>query len=175
MSALARPPQTPRAAQENIEKVIQLEEDASQSRSLADKLADAIANFVGSIPFVIIHIGVLAAWVATNLGLIPGVKPFDPYPFQLLCMIVSIEGVLLSTFVLIKQNRMSQQADYRAHLDLQVNLLTEKEVTKLLQAVERLSSKMGVDQVVQDPEIQELGQVTAVENLAKDLEQRLPK
>ena len=72
-----------------------------------------------------------------------GLPRFDPYPFKLLCMIVSMEGVLLSTFVLIKQNRMGQRADRRNHLDLQVNLLTEQEVTKVIQMLEAISQPPG--------------------------------
>ncbi len=97
---------------------------------------------------------------------------FDPYPFQLLCMLVSLEGVLLSTFVLIKQNRMSLRADRRAHLDLQVNLLTEKEVTKVLQLLERVSARLGMEV---DTEARELGEVTALSELAEELEQKLPE
>ena len=98
---------------------------------------------------------------------------FDPYPFQLLCMLVSLEGVLLSTFVLIKQNRMSNRADRRAHLDLQMNLLTEKEVTKVIQLLERISDHLGLTDHG-DAETRELGQETAVDELARELDQRLP-
>lgn len=175
MSALSRPPATPRAAQENIEQIVRLEQEAAERRTTSEKVADAIANFVGSMPFVYVHIVWFLVWLPLNLGWIPLIKAFDPYPFALLCMIVSLEGVVLSTFVLIKQNRMSQRADNRGHLDLQVNLLSEKETTKLIQMMERMSRKMGIEQDVVDPEVTELGQATAVENLARSLEEKLPQ
>ncbi|MBV8072598.1 MAG: DUF1003 domain-containing protein [Acidobacteriaceae bacterium] len=174
MSALSQPPITPRAAQENIDQIVRLEEEAQQRRTVSERVADGIANFVGSMLFVYVHIVWFLVWVPINLGWIPFMKAFDPYPFALLCMIVSLEGVVLSTFVLIKQNRMSQRADTRSHLDLQVNLLNEKETTKIIQMIERMSRKMGIEEDVVDPEVGELGQVTAVENIARSLEDKLP-
>ena len=133
-----------------------------------------IANFVGSIPFVVIHLIWFAIWAAMNVGVLGFSWKFDPYPFALLCMLVSLEGVLLSTFVLIKQNRMSQRADQRAHLDLQVNLLAEKEITKVLQMQRLICRQLGIEEADSDPETVELSQVTAIDNLAHELEQRLP-
>ena len=90
-------------------------------------------------------------------------------------MLVSLEGVLLSTFVLIKQNRMSQRADYRNHLDLQVNLLAEKEATKILQLQQLVCRHLGISEAEQDAEVVELSSVTAVDNLAHELNQKLPR
>ncbi|HEY3619199.1 MAG TPA: DUF1003 domain-containing protein [Candidatus Sulfotelmatobacter sp.] len=105
---------TPASVEDNINTVVRLEEASLRERTLADKISDAIANFVGSITFVFLHV----VWFGVRVALNAGVLRFDPYPFALLCMLVSLEGVLLSTFVLIKQNRMSQRADQRNHLDL---------------------------------------------------------
>ncbi len=107
---------TPPSAQANINTVVALEEEAQLRRTVADRVSDSIANFVGSMPFVTLHFAWFGAWVVINLGVLSGKWKFDPYPFALLCMLVSLEGVLLSTFVLIKQNRMSQRADQRAPL-----------------------------------------------------------
>ena len=163
----------PEAAIRNIEEVVQLEAQASRRRSWADRVADAIAGFVGTVLFVLLHLAWFAGWAAVNTGLVPLVPAFDPYPFQLLCMIVSLEGVLLSTFVLIKQNRMGALADQRSHLDLQVSLLAEREITTVIQMLERLSAQLGVEDSVVDAEARELGQVTAVGALAEDLRARL--
>lgn len=161
-------------AQDNIDTIVRLEEEALQRRCLSDKMADAVAAFVGSVPFVVVHVVWFVIWVAINRGWVPFLQPFDPYPFALLCMIVSLEGVLLSTFVLIKQNRMSQRADHRGHLDLQVNLLSEKEITKVIQMLERISSRLGIRDQVVDSEVQELENTTAVENLSRQLEEKIP-
>jgi uncharacterized membrane protein len=164
----------PSPALQNIDEIARLEEVSQQRRSSADKLSDAVAGFVGSVSFVAIHLAWFGTWVAINTGLLAWVPVFDPYPYVFLCMIVSLEGVLLSTFVLIKQNRMSLRADQRAHLDLQVNLLAEKEVTKLIQMIERVSRQLGIEGEVVDSEAHELGEITAVGRLAEEVEKKLP-
>lgn len=170
--AQTQEPVVPRTAQANIRQVIALEREFSERRSLSDRIADAIANFVGTVVFVACHLALFIGWAAINTGLIPGLPPFDPFPFIFLCLLVSLEGVLMSTFVLIKQNRMSQRADERAHLDLQINLLTEKEVTKIIAMLERLSHRLDAHGVA-DSETRELGRTTAVTDLARELGERM--
>jgi uncharacterized membrane protein len=164
----------PRTVLDNIQAITALEEQQERGRTLSDRIADAIASFAGTVIFVLLHLVWFGLWAAINLGLLGVAPAFDPYPFQLLCMLVSLEGVLLSTFVLIKQNRMSNRADRRAHLDLQINLLTEKEVTKVIQMLERISDHLGLTDHG-DAETRELGQETAVDELARELDQRLPE
>ncbi|MDB5367168.1 MAG: hypothetical protein JWM77_3095 [Rhodospirillales bacterium] len=164
----------PRTVIENIDAVMQLEEQAVAQRSRPDRLSDSIADFVGSLWFVAVHVVALIGWVLLNVGLIPVLGPFDPYPFPFLCMFVSLESVLVSTFVLIKQNRMSWLADQRAHLDLQVGLLSEREATKILQLLDRVASQLGIEQQVLDGETRELESVTAVDRLARELHDRRP-
>lgn len=162
-------------AQENIAAICALEEEALSKRTLSDRMSDAIANFVGSIPFVVVHVIWFIIWVIINMGWLSGKLRFDPYPFALLCMLVSLEGVLLSTFVLIKQNRMSQRADQRAHLDLQINLLSEREVTKILQMQRLICDRLQIEEAVRDEEAAQLSHVTAVDNIARQLDQKLPR
>ncbi len=159
----------PPSAEANINTIVRLEEDAQKERTVADRISDAIANFVGSIPFVAIHVAWFGIWVGLNVGF----WKFDPYPFALLCMLVSLEGVLLSTFVLIKQNRMSQRADHRSHLDLQINLLAEKEVTKILQLQRLICQRLEIREADIDQEVVELSNVTAVDNLARQVEEKI--
>jgi uncharacterized membrane protein len=166
---------TPPSAQANINAIVKLEEQARQERTTADHISDVIASFVGSIPFVAMHVLWFGIWVTINTGVLGSSWKFDPYPFALLCMLVSLEGVLLSTFVLIKQNRMSQRTDYRNHLDLQVNLLAEKEVTKILQLQQIICRHLGIREAEQDAEVVELSSVTAVDNLAHELDEKLPR
>lgn len=169
------PSATPPSAQANISAVVRLEEEAQRQRTVSDRLSDAIANFVGSIPFVVLHLCWFGIWVALNTTLVFRHLRFDPYPFALLCMLVSLEGVLLSTFVLIKQNRMSSRADERSHLDLQVNLLSEKELTKILQLQKLICNKLEIKEAEMDFEVKELSSVTAVDNIAHELSRQLPK
>jgi uncharacterized membrane protein len=166
---------TPSSAQANIRTIVQLEEEALKSRTRADRISDAIANFVGSIPFVVMHLIWFGLWALVNAGVLWKGWRFDPYPFALLCMLVSLEGVLLSTFVLIKQNRMSQRADQRSHLDLQINLLSEKEVTKILQLQRLICERLGIEEAETDEEVRELSAVTAVGNIAHEVIEKMPK
>ena len=171
-SAPAEPPTT---AQQNIDTIVRLEEEVARERRWSDRVADAIATFSGTITFALLHLVWFALWVVINTKLIPGIPAFDPYPFQLLAMLVSLEAVLLSTFVLIKQNRMGLRADRRSHLDLQINLLAEKEITKVIQMLERISARLGAAEEVVDAEARELGEVTAVDDLAHELHAKLPE
>jgi uncharacterized membrane protein len=165
------PSAEPSLVVENIAAVAGLEAEAMQRRTVADRASDAIAAFVGTIGFVALHLIWFALWASINTGLIPFVPAFDPYPFQLLCMIVSLEGVLLATFVLIKQNRMSYISDRRAHLDLQVNLLAEREITRLLQVTQEIARRVGVTD--QMGRAGELAEETKVEELVSELDRKL--
>jgi uncharacterized membrane protein len=164
----------PGSAVENIETVARLEQQFLEHRDLKDRAGDAIAGFIGSMTFVIAQTVALVAWIVINEELVPGLPAFDPYPYVLLTMIVSLEGVLIATFVLMKQNRMSRRADQRSHLHLQIDLLAEKEVTKILQLQQLICRHFGIREAADDSEVGELAQQTAVENLAEELEKKLP-
>ncbi len=152
----------------NIQSVAQMQESLEQHRTVVDRIADVIGGFSGSMTFVFLHIGWFAAWFLINTGVIPGVKRFDPYPFILLAMVVSVEGVLLSTFVLMKQNRMQKRIDVRDQLDLQINLLSEKEVTKTLQLLRLIAEKLDVSPSPEDDaELKEMASTTSVDMLAE--------
>lgn len=165
--------QAPTHASRNIEAIIRREEEEARHRPPASRVGEAVSRFAGSLAFLLLHAVLLAGWVTVNLGLVPGIEPFDPYPFGLLGGLFSMEGVLLAAFVLMKQNRMSAREEERAHLDLQVNMLAEQEVTKVIQMLERISTAMGIEHEVMDPEARELGRQTAVGNLAQQLHDRL--
>ena len=161
-------------AQENIQTVARLEQEALEQRNLTERIGDAVADFAGTMRFVILQITVFVVYTTLNSGIIPFIKPWDPYPYILLALLVSLEGVLLSTFVLMKQNRMSRRADQRNHLNLQIDLLAEKEITKILQLQRLICERMGIREAGEDAEVLELSQLTAVEELAKELEDKIP-
>jgi uncharacterized membrane protein len=165
-------PRTPDAIRTNIEAVAKLEEDYLRNRTRSERLSDAIADFSGSLRFVLVHIVFYGAWILYNLRIFPRTRPFDPFPFLLLSMIVSLEAIFLSTFVLIKQNRMSRRTEQRAHLDLQINLLAEREMTLVVQMLEQISQRLGV--ALPKGVVQELASDTSVEHLVRELEERLP-
>jgi uncharacterized membrane protein len=114
------------------------------------------------------------AWLLVNSGQIVGVRPFDPWPFSLLGVIVAVEAVILSSFILMRQNRMMRRGERRDHLNLQVDLLAEKEITTLLQMVRAICERMGLQSIVEDKDIRELSKNTSIESLSQTLEDRLP-
>ncbi len=118
---------------------------------LPARIADRITRFTGSMTFVAIHLTIYGLWIVANLGWIPGIPRFDP-TFVILASEASVEAIFLSTFVLISQNRMAEQADRRADLDLHINLLAEHELTRLAALVGRIAQRLDVP--VEDREIE---------------------
>ena len=164
---------SPSVVRENIELVANLEQQFLESRSLVDRVVDSVAGFVGSMACVLLHLIAFLLWTSVNLGEIPQIQPFDPYPFTLLSTVLSAEAVVLSTMVLMKQNRMAKRADQREHLHLQINLLAEKEITKVLQTVGQISQHLGVPGDGTDDEMREMSQNTAVGDLAQELHEKI--
>ena len=163
-----------RQSQLHIDSIVRQEEEALERRSGSERLADGIGSFAGSLPFVAVHLALLIAWLLVNSGKIPKARPFDPYPFSLLGVIVAVEAVILSSFILMRQNRMMRRGERRDHLNLQVDLLAEKEITKLLQMVRAICGQMGLQNIMADKEIRDLSQNTSIESLSQTLEDRLP-
>lgn len=128
----------------NIHSLLEVRRKFEREKSWPDRAADLITRFTGSMIFVAMHLVMLVAWFAINLGLISGVKPFDPYPFVMLAMAASVEAIFLSTFVLISQNRAAALAERRAELDLQINLLSEHEITRLVELVDLIADHLGL-------------------------------
>ena len=160
-------------AKRNVRAITTIEHTAMEARSGAERVADAIARQAGKIWFVIAHAVWFFGWIATNSGLLPGIRAFDPFPYQFLTFVVSLEAIFLSLFILISQNRSSRQADARSHLDLQINLLAEQESTKMLQMLQSLCKYHHLE-IAEDEEIESLIAPTEPAELLKELEAKLP-
>src|SRR4029077_4431157 len=158
----------------NIEAIAKLEAEALHGRTPTERASDAIVKFIGSMMFILMHALLVAAWSLVNLKVIPGVKPFDPFPFGILALLVSSESVFLTIFVLISQNRMARQAEGRSHLDLQVGMLAEQELTMMLQMLQKLCQHVGVDVKSAALQVQGFSKTTDVQKLASELEDKLP-
>ena len=128
----------------NIHAMLEVRRASERAKRFDEKFADAITTFTGSMTFVLLHASFVGGWLLVNTGILPGLRPFDPFPFVMLAMIASVEAIFLSKFVLISQNRMAALADKRADLDLQINLLAEHEVTRLIALVEQVAARVGV-------------------------------
>lgn len=145
----------------NISALTGMQKREQRQRSTFDRVADWITAFSGSIAFVIIHIIWFGLWILLNVGLfkLPHVSEFDKFPFSLLTMIVSLEAIFLSTFVLISQNRMAKLSEQRAELDLHVNLLAEQKATKALELLDEIAQQLNTMRrfnIAHDPELEAL-------------------
>lgn len=163
---------TPSTTQKNIRAICAVEEQALAKRTIAARIGDLIATQAGRMWFIIAHVVWFGLWIGLNAEE-HGRFGFDPFPFALLTMIVSLESIFLSLFILMSQNRTGLQADRRNHLDLQINLLAEDENTKMIQMLQALCAHHGL-RIGADPEIKAMAQRTEVSEVIKDLTQHLP-
>ena len=151
----------------NIRALLEHRREQDRSKSLEERIADGITRFAGSMTFVYLHLALFGAWIVVNLEWTP-LPAFDP-SLVLLAMFASVEAIFLSTFVLISQNRMALLADKRADLDLQVSLLAEHEVTRVLTLVSEIAERMGIE-ASRDPELSELARDVAPEKVLDKME-----
>jgi uncharacterized membrane protein len=159
---------------QNIHEIIELEKREKITMTMSDKIASTITAFSGSMIYVLLHVVWFGIWILINFGLIHGVKPFDPFPFSLLTMIVSLEAIFLSSFVLISQNKQAQQADKRAKVDLQINMIAERENTKLIKMVADIHEHLRISKQA-DPEVRQLKKTTQVNKLADQIDREEAK
>jgi uncharacterized membrane protein len=155
----------------NIRTISAIEREVLAQRSFAARVGDLIANHAGRMWFIAAHAVWFAIWIGLNMK--GHGSAFDPFPFALLTMIVSLESIFLSLFILMSQNRSSQQADQRNHLDLQINLLSEHENTKMLQMLVALCEHHGLA-ISKDQEISELARRTEPREVIEDIKSNLP-
>ncbi len=152
----------------NITTLLEVRRQMEARRSIQTRFADFVASACGNPVFAYLHVVWFGVWIGWNLGWF-GLVPFDPFPFGLLTMIVSLEAIFLSTFVLISQNHLGELSEQRADLDLQVNLLAEYEITKILRIVDTMADKMGLREG-RDPELEELEKEVQPEEVLKEME-----
>ena len=152
----------PHSVRASVAEVVALDARDRVAMSRSDRVADVITAFTGSMLFVALHAVWFTAWIVLNL---PGMPAFDPFPFGLLTMIVSLEAIFLSTFVLISQNRQALRADRRATVDLELNAIAEQEVTKLIHMVSEIHDALGLAHS-HDEELRQMKKPTYVRDLA---------
>jgi uncharacterized membrane protein len=163
----------PKSAEEltrrNVDCVRALEAAEDEKASPADRLADAITAFSGSIQFVWVTVLVVGAWVILNLGL-PGRERIDPFPFPLLTLVLSVEAIFLAIFILMSQNRAARLSDKRSHLDLQLNILSEQENTKMLLMLDQICRAVGASDS-EGVDVDVLAQAVKPEVLSEQIDQ----
>lgn len=158
------------AVEENLQTIAEWEQAALLRRSRAARVGDAITAGVASGVGLLGHATWFAVWTVINLDLIPAVEPFDPFPFPLLTLILSLEAIFLALLVLASQNRMSRQTDKRAHLNLQIDLLAEREMTAVLRLLTDIAAHLGVSDTLTPAELQDLAEKTDIRQLTDKLE-----
>jgi uncharacterized membrane protein len=164
--------ENPSATARNVRAISDLEHSALAQRSVSARIGDAIASHAGKMWFIVFH----AVWFCLWLWLNSGSRSrfaFDPFPFQLLSTIVSLESIFLSLFILMSQNRSNIQADQRNHLELQINLLSEDENTKMLQMLQALCAHHKL-KIANDPEIRAMTKRTEINEVLSELQDNLP-
>ncbi len=157
---------------EQIELIAKHEQEFLEQRTSTERISDGIAGFIGSLPFVAVHLLIFAAWMAWNS--LPHLRHFDPEPFALLQTLVAMEAILAASFILMRQARMGRRADERDHLMLQILLLTEKEITAVLGMDRQIASEMGLNRAANSQEVRELSKETSIDEVAQTIKENLP-
>ncbi|MDO8430476.1 MAG: DUF1003 domain-containing protein [Candidatus Taylorbacteria bacterium] len=157
-------------AQRKIFRSIKAKADAK--RTGMERIADAMTSRFGSNTFLLLNIVLFILWVLINTDQIGAISVFDPFPFNLLTTIVSLEAIILAIFVLISQNRTTKVDDLREETHLQINLITERELTKLMKMMALLLERQGVD-LSQDPELIKMLKPISEEEIEKRLEKEI--
>jgi uncharacterized membrane protein len=159
--------------QENVDKILALERSNRARSTIGDRVADAITRFCGTITFVVVHVIWYGAWLGANM-LLPAPDHFDPYPYSFLTLVVSLEAIFLSAFILISQNRQGNVSERRSHLNLQIDILAEQENTKMLELLEKIARKVGVEPC-QDNEVKALAEAVTPERLARQIDETIKR
>ena len=159
---------------EHVELIARHEQEFLAQRTHSERLGDRIAVYIGSLTYVAAHITIFGLWVLWNtLPSLQSVR-FDPFPFPFLDTIFALEAILVASFILMRQTRMSRRADERDQLMLQVLLLTEREITAVVGIERQIASRMGLHKIAQDEEITELSEQTSFEQVAQAIKESLP-
>jgi uncharacterized membrane protein len=165
--------QAPNHVQDHIDTIAKHEHEFLARRSPAERLGDLTAAIVGNLGFVAAHICLFSFWILVNTLHVPGIPHFDPMPFSLLGTVVAMEAILLASLILMRQSRLARRADEREHLVLQILLLTEKEVTAVIGMNQQIASKVGLADLKDSKNIEQLGRNTSVDDVAQDIQRSL--
>ncbi len=160
----------PATARRNIATIAEVEQTLLRRRSPAERMGQAVARFFGSLLFIAAHVFFFTFWIIINTGGFKGIKTFDPYPFAFLSLIVGIEFILLTTFVLLNQKHQIRREEQWSHLHLQLSMLTEQEVTKTVQMLSALCRQSGIRDGLSENELKEMAMPTSVTAFVGEIE-----
>jgi uncharacterized membrane protein len=160
--------------QEHIDLIAKHEQEFLAQRTHTEKLGDRMASFIGSLTYVAMHIVIFVVWLAWNVSAIPMLPRFDPYPFPMFNVLLAFEAILVASFILMRQSRISRRSEERDQLMLQILLLTEREITASLGMQREIAEQMGMHKIAGDQEITQLSQQTSIDEVAQIIKESLP-
>src|ERR1700678_2702038 len=163
-------PSLPSTARRNIEAIAEVEQALLRKRTMPERMGERVARFFGSLLFIAAHIVFFTVWIIINTRGIQGISHFDPYPFAFLSLIVGIEFIFLTTFVLLNQKYQIRREEQWSHLHLQLSMLTEQEVTRNVQMLIAISRKLGIHNAVTDEELTDMTKPTSVTAFVGEIE-----
>ena len=144
----------------HVDLIAKHEQEFLAKRTPGERVGNRIAAGVGSFTFVLVHFCFFVLWIVWH-RLSDAPRQFDPYPFSLLGTVVAMEGIILASFILMRQARMGRRADERDHLMLQILLLTEKEITAVLKVDRQIAAQVGAEKAANTAEVRELSRQTS--------------
>ena len=161
----------PPAVDENINAIKLWQRAELHDQSPSERIGEAITRAAATTWVLVLHVVWYGLWIPVNSGLVPGVTPFDPFPFPLLTTAVSLEAIFLTLFVLASQNRMARHSDKRAELDLQINLLSEREMTAVLVLLQDIAKHLNVKPSEMPDQVSDLAKKTDINRLADKVDE----
>ena len=171
-----RPVQPMTPFQEEIKKsrrvIKSFKANADKKRSLTGRFADWMTGTFGTAHFLFVNVVIFAIWLIINNGHIPGVPVFDPFPHGLLTTFVSLEAIVLAIFVLIAQNRQSKVDELREEVAFQMEIISEREITKILSLLVKIAKKQNID-ISKDEVLEEMLHPTDTDSIEKALERQI--
>jgi len=173
-SARPNPEATEKAVKRNVETIAKVENDFRQEQSPSVKIGHHIAEFGGTLSFALLNLAAFALWILVNSGVLPVIAPFDPYPFSLLALCLTLEAILFAIFILMSQNNLRDRDEQRMHLSLQLSLLIEQELTELLQMQQKGFERLNVLNEAELKKTEVLQEPVHVETVVKELERKIP-
>jgi uncharacterized membrane protein len=174
MSQVDDPPQAQGHVQKHIDLIAKHEQEFLARRTPSERLGDRVAAFIGSLTYVSVHVVLFAAWILWNVLPVHAITHFDPFPFPLLDTLFAFEAILVASFILMRQSRISRRAEERDQLMLQILLLSEREITAALGIERQIAERMGLQKLADDREISQLSQKTSIDEMAQIISETLP-
>jgi uncharacterized membrane protein len=159
--------------QEHVELIAKHEQEFLSRRTSSEKLGDRMAGFIGSLSYVAFHIIVCFSWIAWNVLPSRSLQHFDPFPFPFLDLCLAVEAILVASFILMRQSRLSRRDQERDQLMLQILLLTEREITAVLTLDRQIAERIGLQRAANDQEITQLSQQTSIDDVADTIKEAL--